>query len=143
MENVIVTVIGTQQGLDGDQNTIELIAKGHCQQKGEITYITYKEELSGLEGTTTLLKLYSDHVCLVRIGPYEQKQEFVPGRKTYSLYVTPYGSMKLGVLTRDLARNIVNAENPIDGQTILISYELEVEGKWQSSNTLKISFTKA
>jgi uncharacterized beta-barrel protein YwiB (DUF1934 family) len=143
MKDVIVTVIGTQQGPDGDQNTIELIANGHCRQKGEITYITYKEELSGLEGTTTLLKLYSDHVTLVRMGRYEQKQEFIPGRKTYSRYVTPYGSMKLGVLTRDLARDIANAENPVDGQTILISYELDVEGKWQSSNTLKISFIKA
>jgi uncharacterized beta-barrel protein YwiB (DUF1934 family) len=142
MEDVIVTVIGTQRGLDGDQNTIKLIAKGHYQQKGEVTYITYKEELSGLEGATTLLKLYPDHVCLVRMGPYEQKQEFVPGHKTYSLYVTPYGSMKLGVWTHDLSRDIGNAENPMDG-TILISYELEIEGKWQSANTLKISVTKA
>jgi hypothetical protein len=50
--------------------------------------------------------------------------------------------MKLGVLTHDLSRDTGNAKNPMDG-TILISYELEIEGEWQSANTLKISYTKA
>lgn len=143
MEDVIVTVLGTQQGADGEQTAIELVAKGHYRQKGGIGYVTYKEELSGLDGATTLLKLYPDHVCLIRMGAYEQKQDFVPGRKTYSRYITPYGVIEMGALTRELSRDIVNTEDPIDGQTILISYALEFEGEWQSSNTLKLSFARA
>lgn len=143
MEDVIVTVKGTQKGFDNEETAIELVAKGQYCQKGETGYITYKEELSGLDGTTTLLKLYSDHVCLIRMGSYEQKQDFVPGRKTYSRYITPYGVIEMGALTRDLSREIINTEDPIAGQTILINYELECDGEWQSSNTLKISIARA
>lgn len=143
MQAVIVSVTGTQQGADGEINTIELVAKGHCRQTHGTTYITYKEEVTGLDGATTLLKLYPDHICLVRLGAYEQKQEFIPGRKTYSLYRTPYGSMKLGVLTHDLSCHPADEHDPSAGQIVLITYELEMEGQWQSSNTLKLSFLKA
>ena len=143
MEDVIVTVIGTQLRKDGEQDKIELIASGHRQQKSGVTYITYKEVLSGLEDTTTLLKLLPDRVCLSRRGAYTQNQEFYPGRTTYGMYITPYGSMKLGVSTHDLLQENMSETNITTGQTISISYELEIDGHWQSSNTLRITVAKA
>lgn len=143
MQEVIVTVVGTQRRLDGEEDVIELIAKGHRRQNNGVTYITYKEEVSGLDGAITLLKLYSDHVSLVRMGAYEQKQEFYPGHKTYSLYSTPYGSMELGVLTRELSLENTQGENLISDQFLWLAYELDIDGEWQSSNTLKISVQEA
>lgn len=142
MEDVIVTVIGTQLGQDGEQDRIELIAKGHRHHKCGVTYITYKEVLSGLDNTTTLLKLFPDRVFLIRMGTYEHKQEFYPGHKTYGMYITPYGSMKLGIFTRDLLLEDMKKTNTT-GQTISISYELEIDGQWQSSNALRITVAKA
>lgn len=143
MENVIVKVTGMQTGHDGEQDRIELTAKGHRQTKNGVTYITYQEALSGLENTTTLLKLFADHVCLVRMGDYEQKQEFCPGRKTYSTYSTPYGSMKLGVYTNELRQQSCDKADLSSDQTISISYELEIDGQWQSSNVLMITVSTA
>ncbi|MDU4961212.1 MAG: DUF1934 domain-containing protein [Sporomusaceae bacterium] len=143
MQAVIVKVTGTQQGADGEIETIELTATGSCRRQNGTTYITYKEELTGLDGASTLLKLYPNHICLVRLGAYQQKQEFIPGRKTYSNYVTPHGSLMLGVTTRSLAFTPIDENDPSAGQTVAINYELEVEGQWQSSNTLRLSFTKA
>ena len=142
MENVLVTVIGTQCGIDGEESRIELIAKGHRKQQAGITYITYKEALSGLDDTTTLLKLYADSGCLVRMGSYEQKQEFRPGEKTYSPYITPYGNMELGVLTRNLSIDRAQTDSADAEQTVLLCYELEINGQWQSTNTLQIKVTK-
>lgn len=143
MENVLVKVIGTQIGHDGEQDRIELIAKGQRQDKNGVTYITYREALSGLDNTTTLLKLYSDHVSLIRMGDYEQKQEFCPGRKTYGTYITPYGSMKIGVYTSQLVQQPGPEGEISSNQTISISYELEIDGQWQSANTLNITVSKA
>lgn len=143
MEEVIVSVIGTQRDLDGDENRIELVSVGRRHEKGGVSYITYKEELSGMDKTTTMLKLYPDRVILIRTGSYEQKQEFFPGRKTYSMYTTPYGSLELGVATRELSMNESSKENSVSSQTISIQYELEIDGRWQSSNSLKICVAKA
>lgn len=139
MDKVIVTVTGTQQQADGENDRIELVSEGQRQEKQGVSYITYKEELSGMEKTTTLLKLYPDRLVLVRMGAYEQKQEFFPGRKTYSAYITPFGSMNLGVSTREMLVREDRKENGIPIQSISIQYELEIDGHWQSSNTLLIT----
>lgn len=131
---VVVTVVGTQRDDKGEENTIELISVGRMYTKNGIHYITYNESaLSGMEGATTLIKLYSGHLSVVRMGSVEHKQEFRQGEKSYSTYITPYGTMKMNVYTNRLATAIVGASGTID-----VNYELEIDGQWQSSNTLSI-----
>lgn len=131
---VVVTVVGTQRDDKGEENTIELISVGRMYTKNGIHYITYDESaLSGMEGATTLIKLYSGHLSVVRMGSVEHKQEFRQGEKSYSTYITPYGTMKMNVYTNRLATAIVGASGTID-----VNYELEIDGQWQSSNTLSI-----
>lgn len=135
MKPVIVTIVGTQRDVCGEETRIELITVGHYKQKQDVQYITYKDsEVSGLEGTATMLKVYSDHVVLVRLGSIQQKQEFYVGKKMLSEYATPYGSMEIGVLTQSMNIALAAAAG-----TLTIRYELEVNGQWQSTNTLLIS----
>ena len=134
MTNVVVSVTGTQQDENGEEDRIELITAGRYYRKHGVDYFTYSEsELTGLEGTTTLLKVYEDAIVLVRMGKVDQRQEFRRGELTMSTYITPYGALELGVSTKtvmiDLAEGI--------GQ-ITITYDLEIEGQWQSFNKLAI-----
>lgn len=134
MRKVIVTVVGTQRDADGDENRIELVTVGSRQDKNGVGYITYREsEISGLEGTTTLLKVYPDHLTLVRMGAVEQKQEFYPGRKSHCSYITPFGTMEMAVFTHRLTM-----EQGGGRQSLSAGFDLEINGEWQSYNTLTV-----
>lgn len=136
MHKVIVTVVGTQTDAAGEQSRIEFVTVGSRQEKNGISYITYREsEISGLEGTTTLLKLYPDYISVVRMGAVEHKQEYRLGQPCPSLYITPYGSMEMSVLTRRLER----VDEADGGQSITAGYDLTIDGQWQSYNTLAVN----
>jgi len=135
MTNVVVTVIGSQRDEAGYEQRIELITAGRHYQRNGIDYITYDEsKLTGLEGTTTMLKLYDDYVVLVRLGHIEQRQEFRKGERNSCMYVTPYGTMEMSVATSDVTMAFAKGNG-----RITIAYELEIEGRWQSSNKLAIT----
>lgn len=135
MINVIVTVVGTQRDAQGEESRIELITAGHYYEKNGVQYIVYKDsEVSGLEGAKTMLKVYDQYAVLVRMGSVKHRQEFRLGTKSQSTYVTPHVTMEIGILTQ----NIELAVNAL-AKDIHIRYELEINGQWQSTNTLSIS----
>jgi len=135
MNNVIVKVIGVQKDIYGTENCIETTAVGRYYLKNGVHYVTYQDrELEHNEAeTTTVLKVYPGHVVLLRMGSIGHRQEFHPGQKTSSTYVTPYGSMSMTVFTTQINSSFGAASGTID-----ISYELEVDGQWQSENVLTI-----
>lgn len=136
MDNIIVKVIGVQRDIYGEENRIAIKASGRYYQKNGVHYIVYQDqELSDKKGsTTTVLKIYPDHVKLLRMGGVDQSQEFRVGERHCSTYVTPYGSMNMAVTTKTMDVVIGVASGAVD-----IGYELEVDGQWQSDNTLSIS----
>ncbi|MCE5287248.1 MAG: DUF1934 domain-containing protein [Pelosinus sp.] len=136
--NVLVTVTGTQTDADGEENCIELTTTARYWQKNGVEYIIYHESaVSGLEKTTTALKVYPERVALVRMGGIEQKQEFKVGEKSLSTYITPYGVIKMGVMTNKLDVFFSEAQGTVG--TIDIRYDLEIDGQWQSANSLTIT----
>ncbi len=135
MIDIIITIIGTQKDEKGEESCIECTAKGRYYERNSIRYIVYKDhEISGVEGVTTMLKVYDKHVELVRMGSVDHKQEFLPGQKSCSVYHTPYGTMHMGIQTNSLKMALASTTG-----TIAIEYELEINGQWQSANTLSIS----
>lgn len=136
MEHVVVSVIGVQKDVYGEENRIESVNIGRYYRKNGVDYIIYQDKDLSEDAidVTTMLKVYPDHVVLVRTGSMEQKQEFRLGEKSHSTYVTPFGTMQLAVLTKEMDVTIGVVSGAID-----ISYELEVNGQWQSENTLSIN----
>ena len=134
MRKVIVTIVGTQTDEYGEKNTIELIAVGSYYERNGVHCLTYKEsEITGMDGTTTLLKIYGDHFSVIRMGAVEQKQEFYPGQNTNCTYITPFGSMKMSIYTKYMEIAVDKGIGNISA-----SYELTINGQWQSSNTLSV-----
>ncbi|WP_110953652.1 DUF1934 domain-containing protein [Anaerosinus massiliensis] len=134
MNKVLVTVIGVQKDEAGEENRIELISVGKHYCKNGVHYILYEDsEISGMEGTTTLLKVADDSVSLIRKGKIMQEQYFALDKKSLSTYTTPYGRLKLSVLTKKL-----DIQYGVISGNIEIDYELSIDGKWQSDNQLQI-----
>ena len=57
-DNVIISIKGTQVSAEGGPDEMELVTAGVLNQEGEGRYtISYEEsELTGLEGTTTVVR---------------------------------------------------------------------------------------
>lgn len=132
MRKVVVTVVGTQTDAGGEESRIEFVTVGARQDRDGVSYITYRESaVTGMEGTTTLLKLYPDRLTVVRMGAVELKQEFSRGLTSHSTYITPYGSLKMAVSTRHFAATAGR-------DAVTAGYDLEIDDRWQSYNTLSV-----
>lgn len=137
-KEVLVTVKGTQNYDMGDRETIELVALGRLFLKNESFYIIYDEsEISGMEGTTTLLKAEmanSNKVTLNRAGTSELRQVFQEGVHNEGNYVTPYGCMSTRVLPWKVKVDLTEM-----GGNINLEYELELSRQKIGYNELSIN----
>lgn len=134
MDKVIVTVVGLQKDAFGEENRIELVSIGKHYYKNGINYVLYDDSKTcGMEKTTTLLKIASGSVTLLRKGDVTQQQYFAQAVESASEYQTPYGNLTLSVLTHKLDVCYGSVSGNIE-----IAYALSVNGAWQSDNHLHI-----
>lgn len=134
-KDVWVQVKGTQMNDIGELDTIELMTEGRLFIRPESYYIVYNESaISGLEGTTTSLKIEPTRVTLNRMGQAELKQTFEEGVMNEGCYVTPYGTMIVGVIPSKVEVDLTDV-----GGSINLEYELQVGRQKISDNVLSIT----
>lgn len=122
MKDVIISVTGVQQGVNGP-DAMELVTAGQYGQDEKETLLTWQEsELTGMEGTKTSLRVQPRGVVLSREGTLNTRMEFEEGRKRYFLYETPFGSATMGLNTR----RIVNCLGAHGGE-IEIDYSVDMD----------------
>ena len=138
-EKVLISILGVQTNNTGERDSIELVTEGQLYAKNGVDYITYRESVvtggDQTTGSTTMLKLSPQNMTLLRSGSVEQRQEFRPGELCVSSYITPHGSFNMGIFTNtfQVSRSETGKVAGID-----VEYELELDGHWQSTNTLSI-----
>ena len=99
MKDVIISVTGVQQGVDGP-DSMELVTAGKYGVSADEIRLTWEEsELTGMEGTHTSLTVQPGSVVLSREGTMNTSMEFEEGKKHYFLYETPFGSATMGLDT--------------------------------------------
>ncbi|MCX7711161.1 MAG: DUF1934 domain-containing protein [Clostridia bacterium] len=129
-KNVIISVKGTQASPDQDTNVLELVTEGKYYKKGDSYYVTYKEsEVTGMDGTTTTLKVSDGKVTLMRFGSVNSQFIFEEGRKHMSYYDTAYGAFTIGVLASK-----VDVEVDEKGGEIWVDYQLEIDNNKSGEN---------
>lgn len=134
-KDVLVRVKGTQTNDLGEQDSIELITEGRFFIRDQHYYILYNEtHLSGMEGTTTTLKVEPQRVTLNRMGTAEQKTTFETGILNAGFYVTPYGTMRISVLPSKVEVDLTER-----GGSINLEYELQLGQEKVSDNQLQIT----
>ena len=103
MKDVIISITGTQDAPQGEDNTIELVTEGkYCFKdgRGKLTYM--ESELTGMAGTKTSFTFSPDEVVLSREGTLTSCMIFRQGTKNTVLYDTPYGSTTMGLDTHSI-----------------------------------------
>lgn len=133
-KDVLITVRGTQTA-DCMPERIELITRGTMTGRNGKYAISYEEtELTGTPGvTSTFLILNPERVILTRSGDIKSRMVFVKGVKDESLYDMGFGSLLLGVYTKDILVDLSE-----DGGRLLIDYVVELEQTVTSKNRYEV-----
>ncbi|AKN33288.1 hypothetical protein Ccar_21625 [Clostridium carboxidivorans P7] len=132
-KKAIISVLSKQT--EDTDDVIEVVTPGNFYKKDDTYYAIYKEtKISGMEGTTTTLKISEDKFSLIRSGSTTSKMEFYKGKEDISMYDTPYGTLELKTQTNKL---IVNLDD--DGGEILIDYIMSISGHKPQNTLLEIN----
>lgn len=138
MKDVMVKILGTQLTEDGESNEIELITEGKFYKRNDFYYLVYDEsEISGMEGSTTTLKIKDDEVWMKRFGQNNSKMSFKRGDKYNTLYTTAYGNLDMEVSTQ---RVDVDIDDEGKGN-VNLKYRLIISNAMESLNTLDITIS--
>lgn len=135
-DNVIISIKGKQLYAEGGPDEMELVTAGTLKRDDRGGYtISYQEsELTGLEGTTTVLRVDGRRVTLLREGNINSQMVFEEGRKHLSMYETPYGSLSIGVQTRRMRSTLSEA-----GGDLEIDYAIEVDNLVAGQNLFRMN----
>lgn len=119
-------LISVKSSSDLDRNdVIEVITPGEFKQTDYGYLVKYEEtKLSGMEGTTTFVKIFDDKFILEREGSTTTKMEFIKDLSTISLYNTPYGTLDLKINTKDIVIDMSEV-----GGILKATYAMELAGQ--------------
>ena len=118
-----------------DDDMIEVVSPGSFEKIEDGFKATYEEtEISGMEGTTTILTIKENQVILEREGTTSTKMIFKEDEDSIVLYNTPYGMLEMAISTNNLDVKIDE-----DGGKLDIEYEMSVYGQPPFNTKLSLS----
>lgn len=132
--NVTISVRGEQfyEGMEPDRT--ELVTEGTLEKTEGGWCLRYEEsELTGMEGTSTLIEVEGATATLRRVGAVQSEMRFCRGEIGTSAYETPYGT-----LTVEIGTSLLRAELTEDGGELEIRYSIAVEHQVTGENRLLI-----
>ena len=135
-DNVIISIKGSQVNAESGPEEMELVTPGRLVRDAQGRYtISYEEsELTGLEGTTTVLQIEGGRVTLLREGSVNSQMVFEEGCRHLSMYETPYGALSVGINTQRM-KNTVGE----DGGDLEIDYAVEIDNLLAGQNLFRMS----
>ena len=133
-KDVLVRVRGSFTGPE-DGEDIELIAPGQYFLRNGAQYVIYDEMDEALgEPIKNTIKITPDKVSLRKRGPVVADMSFESGTEKLATYTTPFGSLVLNIL----AKNMV-IDQTEDELNIKLDYELEIEYEHTSDCVIDIA----
>lgn len=133
-----VHIKSSQSDGQGTADSMDFYTEGRYYEKKDSRYISYEEsEISGLDGSTTILKLGKGEAVLMRSGGLSSKMVFRVGCETKNTYRTEYGIFELSILTQRLDINICN--NQIN--SVYLKYRLSINSSEAYTNEMNISIS--
>lgn len=137
-KQVLITVDSVINGMAGNNDKMSLITEGKLVGENGRYMVSYEEsELTGLNGTTTTLKVEKDSVTLIRQGNVEAMMLFEVGKTHLTDYDTQYGSVMLGITAQSVDVDFGDA-----GGDIRVEYILEYNRAYGGRNKLNVKVSE-
>jgi uncharacterized beta-barrel protein YwiB (DUF1934 family) len=135
MNKRVIISVKTVQFVDGQPESVELITQGEYHREGNEFLAEYEEsEISGMEGTKTIMKINDDTLRIVRSGTTTSDLMFKKGLDHISLYNTPFGTLEVVIKPRKVDIDI-NEE----GGNVKLEYKMEAFGLDSIENALELN----
>lgn len=132
-KKAIISISSKQNNMD--DSTIEVVTPGEFYKDKDDYCAEYNEtEISGMEGTKTILRVSPEKFSLLRVGTTNAEMKFEKNNKAITIYNTPYGVLEMKIETLDLKINIDDF-----GGDILVNYNLVISNEKPQSTILKIN----
>jgi len=133
-KKVLITVDSVLGAPSGETDKISFVTEGTLLKENDDYIISYEEsEITGLEGTTTTIKISKESVTLIRHGNVDSVMLFEAGKTHLTDYGTQFGSMVLGVTTKNIHIDINDS-----GGNIKVDYILEFNRAYGGRNKLNV-----
>lgn len=121
-KNVWVSVAGMQFGDNPDGDKIEILTPGNYYKKKNHHYLLFEEVgESAQEVTKNVVKFDNDIISISKRGFTNTEMVFEKNKKNVTNYVTPYGSLVVGIDAKK-----VDVKEEDDSISININYALDV-----------------
>ncbi|MCI8307840.1 MAG: DUF1934 domain-containing protein [Lachnospiraceae bacterium] len=133
--DVIVEVSGIQMLADSKE-PLELVSNGIYRKKNEKIYIKYNEITSDGYRFDCMIKVEEDTVEVTKKGPYNSCLVFKKDRCCITPYETPFGTLMIGITTKDL----ITLEDA-DILIVKIKYSLDINYDHVSECNIEIKVT--
>lgn len=135
MKKPIVLFVKGEQAYEGvGPESTELMTEGLMEMEDGKIVLSYEEtELTGMKGTTTRFIIEGETVVLERIGTIQSQMMFEQGKRSSSLYETPWGTMVVDVATTRLAHRLDER-----GGVLEIAFTIAVNHQVTGENRFKI-----
>lgn len=143
MKDITLKIIGKQlYGDIGSQESqeqqVEFITEGKLYARGDTLVLSYEEsELSGMPGCTTQMSVTGDVVRMTRKGEgLSEGTEilFEKGKRYSGSFDTPYGPIKMEVLTTQVENNL----NKDKKGHLAIDYDISLAGISEGRSRLEL-----
>lgn len=133
-KDVWVSVEGLQfQGSDGSEK-IEIITPGSYYKKKDHHYVTYDEVSEGNdEVTKNIVRFDRDMLTISKSGFTNVEMVFEKNKRNMTNYVTPYGSLLVGIDT-----DRIDIKESDDVINIDIDYALDINYEHLADCTIKM-----
>ncbi|AVQ37642.1 TPA: DUF1934 domain-containing protein [Clostridium botulinum] len=136
-KKALIHVLSSVPETKEKNDSIEVVTPGNFYKKDRNYYAVYEETaISGMEGTTTTLKISEKNFSLIRMGSTSTKMDFALNKKNMSMYSTPYGTLEININTKKLDINIDD-----NGGSIYIDYIMSVAGQKPQNTILNINIS--
>ena len=131
-KKILLTIKGNHRGADGENSSMELITEGRLFQKDGVYHIEYEEsEISGKEGTKTLISIDDKIVSMERSGTSSLQLFFERGKSYVNNFVTPFGAMQMEIYPTRVKYELNEQEGRLD-----LKYQMAIDGRTAGTNEL-------
>ncbi len=137
-KQVLITVNSVIDDPSGETDKMSFITEGILSREDNDFIVSYEEsEITGLDGTTTILRVNKESVTLTRHGNVDSMMFFEVGKTHLSDYDTKYGSVMLGITAKNVDVNFSEK-----GGDIKVDYILEYNRAYGGRNSLYVNVSE-
>ncbi len=133
MKKKALITVNSYQGKD-EEDKIQVVTPGEFYHTEEGYAAVYNEtEISGMEGTTTTIKILPESFSILREGTTNATMNFKKDLEDVVMYHTPYGVMELKIETDEVKIDIDKSGGKIEA-----NYYMTVAGEKQNKTKIAI-----